>query len=251
MKMHHAMRAGVVGVAASVLLAVTGAASAGVPDGVQIYGDVDLLGFGYGDGDPFAGATLVGLAPNAITAANNAFAHSFPFDPEVGEYPGTDQIYVGSFEYAGGDGYSQHPNRIAGIQTVTIDYSALVPQGQVLTSLTLGIAFDDFQNPLFGNPYTVVINDGVNSALTGLANSIDQTTPLTRLYTIGLDLSTLREDHTLTLQIRQAGGSRGGDLPQGDGWAIDFLTIGATTVPTPGAATLAALAGLVGLRRRR
>lgn len=250
MKMHHAMRAGSVGVAASVLLAVAGAASAGLP-GVQIYGDVDLLGFGYGGGDPFAGATLVGLAPNVITAANNSFAHGYPFDPEVGEYPGTDQIYVGSFQYSGGDGYSQYANRITGIQTVTIDYSSLVPEGQTLTSLTLGIAFDDFQNPVFGNPYTVVVNNGVNAALTGLANQIDQTTPLTRLYTIGLDLATLRDDHTLTLQIRQASGGQRGGVPQGDGWAIDFLTIGATTIPTPGAATLAALAGLVGLRRRR
>ena len=35
-----------------------------------------------------------------------------------------------------------------------LDYSSLVPSGKPITSFTLGIAADDFQYPVFGQPFT-------------------------------------------------------------------------------------------------
>jgi uncharacterized protein (TIGR03382 family) len=187
-----------------------------------------------------------------VTFATLITQHGFPFSPEGDDLSGTDQIYAGSFSYSGGDGYSNALERINGIQEITIDYSALVPDGQTVDSLTLGIAADDFQNTVFGNPFTALVNNQQNAVLSDTLNGLNQTAPLVQFLTIGI--GNIRADNTLTLTIRQASGgtpARGGDLPQGDGWAIDFLTIGITTIPTQGTVALAGLAGLVSLRRRR
>jgi len=79
------------------------------------YGDEDCLNQGcYGVNDPTAGATLDGLAAGVVTLATNSFAHAFPFNPDAGDFPGTDQIYVGSVQTAAHDGYSVSPQRING-----------------------------------------------------------------------------------------------------------------------------------------
>src|SRR5262245_16543719 len=110
------------------------------------YGDMDCLGTScYGANDPTAGATLPGLAPDAITLATNSFGHVFPFVPGAGEFAGTDQIYVGSTQTGAHDGYSVSAQRINGPQVLTLDYSSLIASGQTLATLTLGIAADDFQ----------------------------------------------------------------------------------------------------------
>jgi hypothetical protein len=64
---------------------------------VSTFGDRDCLGQGcYGATVPTAGATLQGLAPNVVTLATSSFGHGFPFTPGAGDFPGTDQIFVGS-----------------------------------------------------------------------------------------------------------------------------------------------------------
>src|SRR5262249_5686411 len=115
--------------------------------GVIEYGDEDMLNNGAYPSDPKAGATLLGLAPDAVTDATGTFAHSYPFTPSAGDYPGTDQIYVGSTQTGAHDGYSTSAPRINGPQVITMDYSSLVPAGQTVQTLTLGIASDDFQFP--------------------------------------------------------------------------------------------------------
>lgn len=231
--------------AAAVLNAVSAHAS------TITYGDMDCLGTGcYGATDPTAGATLQGLAADTITTATNGFFHSFPFVPGTGEFAGTDQIYVGSVQTGAHDGYSVSPQRIPGPQVLTLDYSSLIGPGQLLSTLTLGIAADDFQFPAFGQPFTARINGVVNTALTNQLNAVDFGGPLVRFFTIGINPSVDPGTHILTLSIDQGGDG-------GDGWAIDFATIGVTTtgtaaVPEPATMTMMALGfgALVRSRRR-
>ena len=212
--------------------------------GVLQYGDQDVLGTGSYGADPTAGATLEGLAPGAITFGGPEVNHGFPFSPEGDDFPGTDQIYVGSAQSGFQDGYSQFAGRLAGPQVIVMDYGSLVPAGETVVDLTLGIAFDDFQNVSFGQPYSVSINGVAVASLTNLANSLDQTFPQVQFASIGIDPALLLGSNLLTLSVDQGGNG-------GDGWAIDFLTIGVTTIPAPSsAAVMVFTPGFVSRRRR-
>jgi len=233
------------------VLILVGLTALSVPAAVLTYGDVDLLGFGYpGGSDPTAGATLEGLTPDSVTLATNSFGHAFPFSPGVGDFAGTDQIFVGSTQTGSHDGYSVAAERINGPQVFLLDYSSLIVGGS-LSSLTLGIGADDFQQPTFGQPFTARVNGVINTALTNQLNAIDQTGPVTRFLTIGLDPLIDTPSHVLTLSI-----DGGGD--GGDGWAVDFLTVGAVTtdasaVPEPAGTALVGLGltafSVLGMRR--
>ena len=125
-----------------------------------------------------------------------------------------------------------------------MDYASLVPAGETVVDLTLGIAFDDFQNVSFGQPYSVSINGLAVASLTNLANSLDQTFPQVQFASIGIDPALLLGSNVLTLSVDQGGNG-------GDGWAIDFLTIGVTTIPAPSSAAVLVFApGFVSRRRR-
>ena len=215
---------------------------------VLYYGDQDLLGMGSYGSDPTAGASLEGLAANAVTVATNRFGHAYPFSPAAGDFAGTDQIYVGSVQTGASDGYSQSPQRLNGPQVVTLDYSALVPAGAQLATLTLGIAADDFQYVDYQHaPYVAKINGVEHTALTAALNGLEQGGPVEQFLSIGLDPALLSPNKVLTLSIDQTGDG-------GDGWAVDFFTVGVTTspVPVPAAVWLlgSALGGLGALRRR-
>jgi hypothetical protein len=194
--------------------------------GVLLYGTEDLLGTGTYPTDPTAGATMQGLAPDAVTFASQSFGHGYPFEPSVGDYPGTDQIYVGSIQTGADDGYSGSAQLTPGPQIITIDYSSLVPVGQQVSTFTLGIASDDFQAPVYGNPFTASINGVVDSALTATLNSLNESGPITQFLTIGINPTALTGTGLLTLTIDEGGNG-------GDGWAVDFLTAGVTTTPVP------------------
>jgi hypothetical protein len=210
------------GLAALALLFV-GAARANAD--VIEYGDENVLNTGTYPSNPKAGATLQGLAPNVITDATpTPLGHGYPFTPHAGDFPGTDQIYVGSSQTASHDGYSTQSVRINGPQVLTMNYGSLIPAGQKLATLTLGIASDDFQFTVFGQPYTAQVNGVTNAALTGKLNSLNETGPVVHFFTIGIDPAALSPTNVLTLSINQGGDG-------GDGWAVDFLTIGVTTTP--------------------
>ena len=219
---------------------------------VITYGDADALGTGaYGTNDPTAGATLQGLASGTVTFASQVTGHGNPFAPTAGDFPGTDQIFVGSTQTAFHDGYSSASSRLNGPQVFTLDYAFLIPSGSKVGTLTLGIAADDFPASVFGQPFTASINGTENPALTAALNGLNQTGPVTQFFTIGIDPAALSSNHQLSLAINELGDG-------GDGWAVDFLTVGVTTtpismspVPEPAATSLWAAAGalmLIGYR---
>ena len=217
--------------------------------GILTFGTEDCLGTGcYGTSDPTAGATLIGLASGVVTDASGTFGHTFPFTPGAGDFPGTDQIYVGSVQTAAHDGYSSSAQRINGPDVMTMDYSSLVGAGQSVTSLTLGIAADDFQFQVFGQPLIATVDGSPDPALTAELNSLNESGPMVHFFTIGLDPALDNASHILTLSIDEGGDG-------GDGWAVDFLTLGVETTaagtPEPGTALLSALGVLALLSSRR
>ncbi len=128
---------------------------------------------------------------------------------------------------------------------ISLDYSSLVPAGGSLAGLTLGIGANDFQNKVFGQAFQAKINGVVSPTLSSVLNGFDQTGPLSQFFTIGLDPSLLGSSRTLTLTIDELGDG-------GDGWAVDYLTMGIAAQPTPEPATFAALGiGAWAVLRRR
>jgi hypothetical protein len=221
--------------------------------GIIEYGNENVLNSGATyPTDPKAGATLSGLAPNVVTDATLTLGHGFPFTPNAGDFPGTDQIFVGSSQTATHDGYAGAASRMNGPQVLTMDYSSQISAGQTVATLTLGIASDDFQFPVFGQPFTAQVNGTTNTALTSKLNSLNETGPVVHFFTIGINPAILSPNNVLTLSINEGGDG-------GDGWAVDFLTIGVTTaplaspVPEPSSFALLAMAGLAlaGWRRWR
>lgn len=232
-----------------ILLAASAIAALPMTASTILYGDEDCLGQGcYGATDPTAGATLTGLAANVVTTSTNFYGHAYPFSPDPGDFAGTDQIYVGSVQTAGHDGYSGSVQRINGPDNFSLDYSSLVPGGATITSFTLGIAADDFQFTVFGQPYTATVNGTVDAALTSELESLNQSGPIVQFFTIGIDPSLLNGSNVLNLSINEGGDG-------GDGWAVDFLTAGVTTTATPEPANIGLISAgvvlaLIALRRR-
>jgi len=75
-------------------------------------------------------------------------------------------------------------------------------------------------------------NGVANVGLTNTLESLNETGPVVQFFTIGIDPSTLAANNVLTLSINEGGDG-------GDGWAIDFLTVGVSTqsatIPEPSA----------------
>lgn len=231
---------------------LTVAARPAQADGFLEFGDEDRLNSGAYSSEPKAGATLFGLSSGMVTFATNTYNNDFPFSPAAGDFAGTDTIYVGSNQTGSFDGYAGYNGRVQGPLVLTLNYSSLIPVGQSVATLTLGLAISDFQQPSFRQPYTATINGVAQTVLTNQLNTVDQTGPRVQFFSIGLSPTLDNTNHTLTVSIDEGGNG-------GDGFAIDFATVGVTTqaataAPEPGTFPLIGFTLLVGTelyRRRR
>ncbi len=212
-----------------------------IAPGVLEYGTENQEGAGpYSGGfnpvgfDPKAGATLSGLAAGQTTSGAQSGGHTefFPNAP-AGDFAGTDTIHVGS-TFAGNyhDGYSEQVFRnpshgVIGPDTFSLNYSSLLSAGQTPGTLTLGILADDFQFSKFGDPFTATVNGVESTQIENALNGTVLTDPSTKFYTFGINTSLLTSSNVLNLSIDEKGDG-------GDGYAVDFLTVGVTTA-TPAA----------------
>ena len=204
-----------------------------VAPGVLEYGTENQEGAGpYSGGfnpvgfDPKAGATLSGLAAGQVTMGAQSSGHSefFP-DAPAGDFAGTDTIHVGStFTDQAHDGYSDQyltdPGHVVkGPDTFALDYSSLLTPGQTPQTLTLGIEADDFQFSKYGQPFTAFINGVESAGFEKVLNTPTLTDPSSQFFTFGVDPALLSSDGILNLSIDEGGDG-------GDGYAVDFLTVG-------------------------
>ena len=180
--------------------------------------------------------------------AANSFQHPFPFQPAPGAFPGTDQIYTGGSAVATGasDAYSATAQAIPGPQNLSLNYASLVPAGQAVDTVTLGLAADDFQKIGTGQPYTASINGMVNAALSNELNALSIGGPKVQYFTVGLNPPDLGTSNILNVSISRA------STTGADGWAVDFATVGVTSHAVPEPSTLCVMAlGACALAMRR
>ena len=211
------------------------------------YGTEDQIGTGPYAADPKTGATLFGLGSGDTTQGTQSAGHT-EFVPTAapGDFPGTDSIHVGSsFTTQAHDGYSYQflttGNGVQGPDVFSLDYNSLLPNGQTLETLTLGIAADDFQAPKYGQPFSATINGVFSPGLSDKLNNLTLTDPSDLFFTFGVDPALLTGDNVLKVSIDEGGDG-------GDGYAIDFLTIGVTSsLPSPAAVPEASPAVSLGL----
>ena len=199
-----------------------------VAPGVLEYGTENQEGAGpYSPGfDPKAGATLSGLAAGQVTMGAQSSGHTefFP-DAPTGDFAGTDTIHVGStFTDQAHDGYADQyltdPGHVVkGPDTFTLNYSSLLAAGQTPQTLTLGIEADDFQFSKYGQPFTAFINGVESAGFEKVLNTPVLTDPSSQFFTFGVDPSLLSSNGILNLSIDEGGDG-------GDGYAVDFLTVG-------------------------
>jgi hypothetical protein len=181
--------------------------------GIAVFGSEGFFGQQYpAKANPYEGTALTGLAPNVSTVAISKFVAPATFAPIATDYPGTDQIYVGSNEIPGAD-------QLVGPQVITLDYSALTKLSHPIKTFTLGIATDGFEDPTTNIPYTVSINGVVNTTLTSILNNLNDADRVEQFVSIGIDPAQLSASKVLTISID----SPGNDV---SGWAVDFLTVG-------------------------
>jgi len=88
-----------------------------------------------------------------VKFVSNIYSHGFPFAPSGGDFARTDMIYVESAQTANRDSYSSYAGRVNGPQVFSLDYSSLIPIGNGIDTLTIGIGADDFQSPTFGQSF--------------------------------------------------------------------------------------------------
>ncbi len=175
-------------------------------------GDIDNLGFGWAEGfNPFSGKATD--------------THTFPWEIDNSNAPGTDRIIVpSSFQYGSvspQDGYSGSTERqntnptpiiipLKGLENITVN------------AASLQLFIDDFQSPEFESKFQFKINGIRFTEAEKMLSTINQSGPRGKLITIRLTdefLQLLKPDAELKIFI---------DDPTtgfGDGFAIDFAKL--------------------------
>ncbi|MFB6342080.1 Ig-like domain-containing protein [Saccharicrinis sp. FJH62] len=172
-------------------------------------GDIDNLGFGWPvNFDPFSG--------------NSTPGHGFPWTPDETDPSGTDRImvitsYVGTPPY-GRDGYTSGTSRPSNsVRPIQLTFSDTFNIG----SAEIQMFVDDFQAPVWGSHYVVLLDSLRNSDLENIINALVQTGPIGKMitYTIPENLLYLLGDGKLAIEFDDF------TTGAGDGYAIDFIKL--------------------------
>lgn len=173
-------------------------------------GDIDNLGFGWAAGfDPFSG--------------RNTDPHGFPWVPDPKDPSGTDRIMVpSSFKGTppgGTDGYTSGTSRPGNApQPIALSYTL----GDVLVKgAILQMFVDDFQAPVMGSTFEVLLDGHRAPYLERILNTLDQTGPIGKMVSVEIlpEFLRLLQDGSLTITIDDT------TTGAGDGYAIDFAKL--------------------------
>ncbi len=175
-------------------------------------GDVDNLGFGWGEEklDPFTGAQTE--------------PHPFPWEAKAEDHPGTDRIMVGTGvaypmkEDTMGDGYSQTARPHNVVRPVEIELGAVPDQ---VREVLVQVFIDDFQSPRFESQFQVTVDGRPVRRFERLLKVVDQTGPVGKLISFRLDPEHHGDlaDGKVTLKIDDP------DSGVPDGYALDFVRV--------------------------
>lgn len=173
-------------------------------------GDIDNLGFGWPGGfDPFSG--------------NSTPGHGYPWTPPADDPQATDRILVVS-SYTGAppqgqDGYTSYTSRPDNQpKPVVLEFSLPAP---TVTRAAFQIFVDDFQAPVWGANYTVMLNGQRFQEMEAVINSLAQTGPIGKLITVAVPNALLAQIQSGHLELLFDDTTTGA----GDGYAIDFVKL--------------------------
>jgi OOP family OmpA-OmpF porin len=177
-------------------------------------GDINNLGFGWPDGfDPFSGKSTP--------------VHSFPWDPRPGAPAGTDRILVGSVdtlkdaEKHNHDGYTNYAldHRASSMPVpIVLNVGALPSKVNVVL---LQMFLDDFQAPVWGSHFQVMLNGTRIPSFEAAINSLQQTGPIGKMVTLKLLPEYWPELQAGQLKVLVDDPAT--HIP--DGYAIDFVRL--------------------------
>ncbi|WP_310992956.1 OmpA family protein [Aequorivita marina] len=170
-------------------------------------GDIDNLGFGWEEGfDPFCGM--------------NTKKHSYPWQTDPNDYPGTDRIMVvSSYKTGRSDGYASRTKKIDN-SPIPIEIKYDKPSIDV-EKVVIQMMLDDFQAPVWGTSFQFHVNGKRLTYVEDVINQLKQTGPTGKLVQVGLlpEDNKLFESGSVSIEI---------DDPitgAGDGFAIDFIQL--------------------------
>lgn len=224
---------------ATVGLLTAAGAAAGQPANVVVFGDLDRVGNGTYLTSPWDTAALFGLTAGQ-TSAGPVFPAAGPTPPNQADFQRTDRVLKGTGSAQ--DGYANAMNNpLSGAHTFTLDYTAALQGGTAVDTLTIGVMLIDVQ-PSASAQYTLNVNGSASAFtnITGVVNGLDQAGQAGQFLSFGVPLDVLALNpsaNTLNFTIDQGVG--------GDGFAVDFLTVGVTPVPEPAGLLLVGLAAFV------
>ncbi len=176
-------------------------------------GDVDNLGFGFPEGfDPFCG--------------RSTDAHSYPWEPNTADAPGTDRILLPSscnpnkLAPCGADGYSGSYG-VLNTKPAPINLPLDILKGAEIKNAFLQLFIDDFQAPELCSRFQMTLNGKRFIEAEKLLNVVNQTGPIGKLITLAIpeEFYPMLQEPILRVYI---------DDPvtnAADGYAIDFVKL--------------------------
>ena len=180
-------------------------------------GDIDNLGFGWtnnngGNINPFTGTKTP--------------VHAFPWNPAPTDPSGTDRIMVPTSYDGnppnGSDGYTQSTSRPGNLpQAIILAYNIPELGSLTVTSAVFQAFLDDFQAPVWGTSFQVLINSNRAPFMETVINKLKQTGPIGQMVTIPIPAQFFPSISSGQITIYIDDPVTGA----GDGFAVDFVKL--------------------------